>query len=170
MLAIDPSKKTVVIKNLDSHETHEIDYDKLILSPGAAPVVPPIPGIERGLTLRTVEDVEKIAAQVGAKPKNALVIGGGFIGVEIAENLVRKGIYTSLVEATDQVLMPLDPELATLVSSEMIKQGVNLYLGASVVNIGKDSVELSNGDVVGAEIVILAIGVRPEIGLAKRLD
>jgi len=167
VLAIDPSKKTVVIKNLDSHETHEIDYDKLILSPGAAPVVPPIQGIERGLTLRTVEDVEKIAAQVGAKPKSAVVIGGGFIGVEIAENLVHKGIYTSLVEATDQVLMPLDPELATLVSNEMIKQGVNLYLGASVVYIGKDSVELSNGDVVGAEIVILAIGVRPEIGLAK---
>lgn len=167
VLAINPSKKTVAVKNLDSHQTHELDYDKLILSPGAAPVVPPIPGIERGLTLRTVEDVEKIAARVGAKPKNAVVIGGGFIGVEIAENLIHKGIQTSLVEATDQVLMPLDPELATLVSKEMIKQGVNLYLGSSVVSIGPDSVELSNGDTVAAEIVILAIGVRPEIGLAK---
>lgn len=167
VLAINPSKKTVAVKNLDSHQTHELDYDKLILSPGAAPVVPPIPGIERGMTLRTVEDVEKIAARVGAKPKNAVVIGGGFIGVEIAENLIHKGIQTSLVEATDQVLMPLDPELATLVSKEMIKQGVNLYLGSSVVSIGPDSVELSNGDTVAAEIVILAIGVRPEIGLAK---
>lgn len=167
VLAINPSKKTMTIKNLNSNETYELDYDKLILSPGAAPVVPPIPGIERGMTLRTVEDVEKIAAHVGAKPKSAVVIGGGFIGVEIAENLIHKGILTALVEATDQVLMPLDPELATLVSKEMIKQGVHLYLGTSVVSIGADSVELSNGDTVPAEIVILAIGVRPEIGLAK---
>jgi NADPH-dependent 2,4-dienoyl-CoA reductase/sulfur reductase-like enzyme/rhodanese-related sulfurtransferase len=167
VLAINPSKKTMTIKNLNSNETYELDYDKLILSPGAAPVVPPIPGIERGMTLRTVEDVEKIAAHVGAKPKSAVVIGGGFIGVEIAENLIHKGILTALVEATDQVLMPLDPELATLVSKEMIKQGVHLYLGTSVVSIGADSVELSNGEVLPAEIVILAIGVRPEIGLAK---
>ena len=167
VLGINPGKKTVAVRNLDSHETHELDYDKLILSPGAAPVIPPIPGIERGMTLRTVEDVEKIAARVGTNPQSAVVIGGGFIGVEIAENLIHKGIQTSLVEATDQVLMPLDPEMATLVSREMIKQGVNLYLGSSVVAIGKDDVELSNGDIVSAEIVILAIGVRPEIGLAK---
>jgi NADPH-dependent 2,4-dienoyl-CoA reductase/sulfur reductase-like enzyme/rhodanese-related sulfurtransferase len=167
VLAINPSKKTVAIKNLDSHESHEIDYDKLILSPGASPVVPPIPGIERGLTLRTVEDVERIADRVSSKPKSAVVIGGGFIGVEIAENLVHRGIPTSLVEATDQVLMPLDPELATLVAKEMISQGVNLHLGASVVNIGTDSVDLSNGENISAELVILAIGVRPEIGLAK---
>jgi len=167
VLAINPSKKTVAIKNLDSHETHEIDYDKLILSPGASPVVPPIPGIERGMTLRTVEDVERIADRVSAKPKSAVVIGGGFIGVEIAENLIHRGIPTSLVEATDQVLMPLDPELATLVAKEMVTQGVNLYLGSSVVNIGPESVDLANGDNIPAELVILAIGVRPEIGLAK---
>jgi NADPH-dependent 2,4-dienoyl-CoA reductase/sulfur reductase-like enzyme/rhodanese-related sulfurtransferase len=167
VLSINPSKKRVAVKNLDSHETHELDYDKLILSPGAAPVVPPIPGIERGMTLRTVEDVEKIAAHVGAKPRSAVVIGGGFIGVEIAENLIHKGILTSLIEATDQVLMPLDPELATFVSKEMVKHGINLYLGTSVTSIGADNVELSNGDTVAAEIVILAIGVRPEIGLAK---
>ena len=167
VLAINTSKKTVAIKNLDSHETHEIDYDKLILSPGASPVVPPIPGIERGMTLRTVEDVERIADRVSAKPKSAVVIGGGFIGVEIAENLIHRGIPTSLVEATDQVLMPLDPELATLVAQEMVLQGVALHLGSSVVNIGPDSVDLGNGDNIPAELVILAIGVRPEIGLAK---
>ena len=167
VLAINTSKKTVAIKNLDSHETHEIDYDKLILSPGASPVIPPIPGIERGMTLRTVEDVERIADRVSAKPKSAVVIGGGFIGVEIAENLMHRGIPTALVEATDQVLMPLDPELATLVAKEMVTQGVNLYLGSSVVNIGSDSVDLGNGDNIPAELVILAIGVRPEIGLAK---
>ena len=167
VLAINPSKKTVAVKNLISGETSEIDYDKLILSPGASPVVPPIPGIERGMTLRTVEDVEKIAASVGKNPASAVVIGGGFIGVEIAENLVHRKIATALVEATDQLLMPLDPELATLVAQEMRAHGVDLRLGASVVKINPDSVELSNGEVLSAEIVILAIGVRPEIGLAK---
>lgn len=167
VLGINPSKKTVAIKNLDSHETHEIDYDKLILSPGASPVIPPIPGIERGMTLRTVEDVERIADRVSAKPKTAVVIGGGFIGVEIAENLIHRGIVTSLVEETEQVLMPLDPELATLVAMEMVEQGVQLHLGSSVVNIGTNSVDLSNGESLSAELVILAIGVSPEIGLAK---
>lgn len=167
VLAINPSKKTVAIKDLDSHEMQVIDYDKLILSPGASPVIPPIPGIERGMTLRTVEDVERIADRVSAKPKSAVVIGGGFIGVEIAENLIHRGISTSLVEATDQVLMPLDPELATFVAQEMMMQSVALHLGSSVVNIGSDSVDLENGDNIPAELVILAIGVRPEIGLAK---
>ena len=167
VLAINPSKKVVAIKNLISGETSELDYDKLIMSPGASPVVPPIPGIERGMTLRTVEDVEKIAASVRTKPASAVVIGGGFIGVEIAENLVHKGIPTALVEATDQLLMPLDPELASLVANEMRSHKVNLRLGSSVVKISVDSVELSNGEVLPAEIVILAIGVRPEIGLAK---
>jgi NADPH-dependent 2,4-dienoyl-CoA reductase/sulfur reductase-like enzyme/rhodanese-related sulfurtransferase len=167
VLAINPSKKTVAIKDLISGATSEMDYDKIILSPGASPVVPPIPGIERGMTLRTVEDVEKIAASVGKKPASAVVIGGGFIGVEIAENLVHRKIPTGLVEATDQLLMPLDPELATLVAQEMRSHGVDLRLGASVVSIDSDSVVLSNGQVLPAEIVILAIGVRPEIGLAK---
>lgn len=167
VLAINPNKKSVAIKNLVTGETDELSYDKLILSPGASPVVPPIPGIERGMTLRTVEDVERIAASVGKKPATAVVIGGGFIGVEIAENLIHRGIPTALVEATDQVLMPLDPELATLVAKEMRDHNVDLRLGASVVKITPDAVELSNGDVLPAEMIILAIGVRPEIGLAK---
>jgi NADPH-dependent 2,4-dienoyl-CoA reductase/sulfur reductase-like enzyme/rhodanese-related sulfurtransferase len=167
ILAINPAKKVVAIKNLVNGETSELDYDKLILSPGASPVVPPIPGIKRGMTLRTVEDVEKIAASVGKNPASAVVIGGGFIGVEIAENLIHRKIPTALVEATHQVLMPLDPELATLVAKEMRTHGVDLHLGASVVKINADSVELSNGAVLPAKIVILAIGVRPEIGLAK---
>jgi NADPH-dependent 2,4-dienoyl-CoA reductase/sulfur reductase-like enzyme/rhodanese-related sulfurtransferase len=167
VLAINPSKKVVEFKNLASGETSEMEYDKLILSPGASPVVPPIPGIERAMTLRTVEDVEKIAASVGKKPASAVVIGGGFIGVEIAENLVHRKIPTALVEATDQVLMPLDPELATLVANEMRSHKVDVRLGSSVVKVASDTVELSNGEILPAEIVILAIGVRPEIGLAK---
>jgi NADPH-dependent 2,4-dienoyl-CoA reductase/sulfur reductase-like enzyme/rhodanese-related sulfurtransferase len=167
VLAINSAKKTIAVKDLLTQETTELDYDKLILSPGASPVVPPIPGIERGMVLRTVEDVEKIASSVGKNPKSAVVIGGGFIGVEIAENLIHRRIPTALIEATDQVLMPLDPELATLVAKEMRSKGVDLHLGSSVVKISPTNVELANSQVIDAEIVILAIGVRPEIGLAK---
>jgi NADPH-dependent 2,4-dienoyl-CoA reductase/sulfur reductase-like enzyme/rhodanese-related sulfurtransferase len=165
--SIDPVAKTVKIKDWLKGEEYEIPYDKFILSPGASPVVPPIPGIERALTLRTVEDVEKIANRVNAKPKSAVVIGGGFIGVEIAENLVHKGVPTTVVEAAPQVLAPLDPEMASLVAKEMRKQGVTLHLGVSAQDVTPTSVILSDGTVLDAELVIMAIGVRPDTGLAK---
>ena len=165
--SISRSEKTVAVTNLLSGETYELSYDKLILSPGASPIVPPIPGVERALTLRTVEDVERIVARVDQKPATAVVIGGGFIGVEIAENLIHRGIKTAVIEASDQVLAPLDPEMATLVAKEMIAHGVDLQLGVSASAIGTHSVTLSDGSEVPAELVILAIGVRPEISLAK---
>ena len=104
VISIDPAGKSVEILDEISGEKYKLTYDKLVLSPGASPVVPPIPGIERAMTLRTVEDVEKIANRVNEKPKSAVVIGGGFIGVEIAENLVHKGVPTIVVEAAPQVL------------------------------------------------------------------
>ena len=165
-LSIDSANKHVVVKNLVTGEKYELTYDKLILSPGASPVVPPLPGIERALTLRTVEDVVRIVEQVDKKPRNAVVIGGGFIGVEIAENLIHRGITTSLVEATPQLLAPLDPEMAIYVSDEMSKHGVSLHLGDSVASIDKDTVHLSSGLVIPADLIILAIGVRPDIALA----
>jgi NADPH-dependent 2,4-dienoyl-CoA reductase/sulfur reductase-like enzyme/rhodanese-related sulfurtransferase len=165
--SISRSEKTVAVTNLLSGESYELSYDKLILSPGASPIVPPIPGVERALTLRTVEDVERIVARVDQKPATAVVIGGGFIGVEIAENLIHRGIKTAVIEASDQVLAPLDPEMATLVAKEMIAHGVDLQLGVSASVIGTHSVTLSDGSEVPAELVILAIGVRPEISLAK---
>jgi NADPH-dependent 2,4-dienoyl-CoA reductase/sulfur reductase-like enzyme/rhodanese-related sulfurtransferase len=165
--SISRSEKTVAVTNLLSGESYELSYDKLILSPGASPIVPPIPGVERALTLRTVEDVERIVARVDQKPATAVVIGGGFIGVEIAENLIHRGIKTAVIEASDQVLAPLDPEMATLVAKEMIAHGVDLQLGVSASAIGTHSVTLSDGSEVPAELVILAIGVRPEISLAK---
>jgi len=165
-LSIDSVNKHVVVKNLVTDEKYELTYDKLILSPGASPVVPPLPGIERALTLRTVEDVVRIVEQVDKKPRNAVVIGGGFIGVEIAENLIHRGITTSLVEATPQLLAPLDPEMAIYVSDEMSKHGVSLHLGDSVASIDKDTVHLSSGLVIPADLIILAIGVRPDIALA----
>jgi len=165
--SISRTEKTVAVTNLLSGESYELNYDKLILSPGASPIVPPIPGVERALTLRTVEDVERIVARVDQKPATAVVIGGGFIGVEIAENLIHRGIKTAVIEASDQVLAPLDPEMATLVAKEMIAHGIDLQLGVSASVIGTHSVTLSDGSEVPAELVILAIGVRPEISLAK---
>jgi NADPH-dependent 2,4-dienoyl-CoA reductase/sulfur reductase-like enzyme/rhodanese-related sulfurtransferase len=166
VISIDRVNKSVKVKDLISGKMNDVAYDKLVLSPGASPIVPPLPGIERGLTLRTVEDVERMVIQVAAKPTSAVVIGGGFIGVEIAENLVHRGIKTSVVEASDQVLAPLDPEMASLVATEMTSHGVDLHLGVSASSIGEKTVTLSNGVELDAQLVILAIGVRPEIGLA----
>jgi NADPH-dependent 2,4-dienoyl-CoA reductase/sulfur reductase-like enzyme/rhodanese-related sulfurtransferase len=166
-LSIDTVKKEVHVQSLESGNKYSLTYDKLVLSPGASPIVPPIPGVERALTLRTVEDVERIVDQVIAKPQNAVVIGGGFIGVEIAENLIHKGITTSVIEASDQVLAPLDPEMATMVAKEMRLQKVDLRLGVSVTAMNPKTVTLSDGTELPAELVILAIGVRPDISLAK---
>jgi NADPH-dependent 2,4-dienoyl-CoA reductase/sulfur reductase-like enzyme/rhodanese-related sulfurtransferase len=166
-LIIDPVKKEVSVQDLQSGNRYTLAYDKLVLSPGASPIVPPMPGVERALTLRTVEDVERIVAQVLAKPQSAVVIGGGFIGVEIAENLIHKGIKTAVIEASDQVLAPLDPEMATLVAKEMRLQKVDLRLGVSVSAINPKSVTLSDGVEIPAELVILAIGVKPDSSLAK---
>ena len=129
VISIDPAGKSVEILNEISGEKYQLSYDKLVLSPGASPVVPPIPGIDRAMTLRTVEDVERIFTRVSEKPRSAVVIGGGFIGVEIAENLIHKGIATTIVEASPQLLAPLDPEMATLVAAEMKRNGVTLHLG-----------------------------------------
>jgi len=167
VLAIDPELKSIKVKNWADGLESELTYDKLILSPGASPIVPPIPGIERAMTLRTVEDVEHIALAVNKMPKSAVVIGGGFIGVEIAENLVHKGIATTVVEAAPQVLAPLDPEMATLVAKEMRKHGVTLHLGVSATEVSAEKVLLSDGTALDAEIVIMAIGVRPDTSLAK---
>ena len=167
VISINADVRSITIKNLITDETSEMSYDKLILSPGANPIVPPIPGIERALTLRNIEDVERIAGAVVTKPKNAVVIGGGFIGVEIAENLVHKKIPTVVIEAAPQVLAPLDPEMATFVAEEMVKHGIDLRLGSGVASISESSVTLSDGSELPADLIILSIGVKPEIGLAK---
>ena len=165
--AIDSSKKEVHVKNLISGEDYSLPYDKLILSPGASPVRPPIPGIDRALTLRTVEDVERIHRFVEKKPENAIVIGGGFIGLEMAENLSHKGIKTTVVEALDQVLAPLDSEMAYQVTQELRRHGVDVYLSNSVARIDSAEVELSDGQRLKADFVVAAIGVRPDVKLAE---
>jgi NADPH-dependent 2,4-dienoyl-CoA reductase/sulfur reductase-like enzyme/rhodanese-related sulfurtransferase len=166
-LAIDTSSNTVTARDLVKGQDYQIHYDYLILSPGASPVVPPIPGIERAMPLRTVEDVERLVREVRNAPKSAVVIGGGFIGVEIAENLVHRGIATTLVEATDQVLAPLDSEMASPVAEELRRHGVDVHLGDSVESMTLENVCLSSGQVIPADLVVVAIGVRPETGLAR---
>jgi NADPH-dependent 2,4-dienoyl-CoA reductase/sulfur reductase-like enzyme/rhodanese-related sulfurtransferase len=166
-VALDPSIRSVSVKNLVTGDTYELSYDILILSPGASPVMPPIPGIERALPLRTVEDVERMVSAVKTSPESAVVIGGGLIGVEIAENLRHRGIATTIIEATAQVLAPLDPEMAAPVANELRRHGVSLHLGNSVEAITSRDVRLASGEVVPADLVIIAIGVRPDTSLAR---
>ena len=166
-LGIDKENRTVKVKNLVKNEEYELNYDKLILSPGASPVVPPIKGVEHSFTLRNVEDVERIVEQVAKKPQSAVVIGGGFIGVEVAENLIHKSIKTTLIEAMPQVLAPLDPEMASLVANEMTRNKIDLILEDSVVEITPQKVVLKSGREIEAQLVVLAIGVKPDISLAN---
>ena len=165
--AIRPLDKVVEITELDSGTTYELPYDKLILSPGASPVIPPIPGIERAYPLRTVEDVERMTKVVASLPSSAVIIGGGFIGLEISENLRHRGIATTVVEAAPQVLAPLDPEMAQLVSEELERHGVEVILGSSVVAINEHDVDLADGRKIPSDVVIVSIGVRPDVSLAR---
>lgn len=167
VLRIDAAAKQVDVINHASGEEYSLTYDYLVVSPGAAPIRPNLPGIERSLSLRNVEDVQRLFDVVSNKPKSAVVVGGGFIGVEMAENLQRRGIQTSIVEAQDQVLMPLDSEMVTFVHNEIRKHGVELYLGSALASISPTSVVLANGVEIDAELVVMAIGVRPEVTLAK---
>jgi NADPH-dependent 2,4-dienoyl-CoA reductase/sulfur reductase-like enzyme/rhodanese-related sulfurtransferase len=165
--AIDRAARTVTARSMLSGEVEVLAYDKLVLSMGAAPVRPPIPGYERARTLRTVEDAARLAADVGTAPRTAVVIGAGFIGLEMAENLVGQGIEVTIVEAAPQVLPPLDPEMAILVRDELVAHGANVETGSTVASIGERTVTLADGRVLPADLVVGAIGVRPDIGLAK---
>ncbi len=156
-----------VLKYTQKGVTHELPYDKLILSPGATPIRPNIPGMERALSLRNIEDVEGMDRAVAQHPKSAAIVGGGFIGVELAENLRHRGIATSVIEAQNQVLAPLDPEMATLVAAEMRKNHIDLYLGDALSSIQEKTVTLASGTTVPAEMLVMAIGVKPETTLAK---
>ena len=162
---IDRENKVVHVRNLATGATEELPYDKVILSPGARPVRPPIPGIERALTLRDIEDTDAMVAAVRGR-KTAVVIGGGFIGIEVAENLVHLGMQVALVEALPQVMAPLDPEMAAPVHDALRKGGVDLHLGSGVTAIGEATVTLADGTELPADVVVAAIGVRPDTTLA----
>lgn len=167
---IDRDHQVVVVRDLDSGAQRSLRYDALVLSPGATPVRPPIPGVERALSLRDVEDMDAMIAAAGGAT-TATVIGGGFIGVELAENLTHAGLAVTLVEATTQVMAPLDPEMVAPVHDRLRDKGVALHLASTVTAIGPKDVSIdteSGSELVGADLVILAIGVRPETALAER--
>ena len=163
---IDRENKNLTGRNISTGEEFTHQYDFLILSPGASAIKPPIPGIEKAFTLRTVEDVDRLVGQVSKHPKHVTVIGAGFIGVETAENLRHRNIDVSLIEAAPQVLAPLDIELGNLVAKEIRNHGVDLHLGAAVTAIEDKLVTLQDGKQIETELVILAIGVKPETTLA----
>lgn len=163
---IDKESRTVELKNLANGSVATHTYDFLVLSPGARPVRPPIPGIERALSLRDIEDTDAMVDAV-AGARTAVVIGGGFIGLEVAENLHHKGIATTIVEAGDQVMAPLDPEMVAPVHTALREAGIDLRLASGVSSIGADNVVLADGSTVPADVVVAAIGVKPDVTLAK---
>lgn len=172
---IHPDRKTVTVRNLDSGETFEESYDKLILSPGAQPVRPKLPGIDskRIYTLRTVEDTFRIREAVeNGKLKSAVVVGGGFIGVETAENLREMGLQVSLIQRSNHILPPVDYDIASFLHAHMREKGVRLLLEKNVTGFEETaegiSVLLENDSPVTGEIAVLAIGVAPESGLAAK--
>lgn len=174
VVSIDRDKKLVSVKRLESGEIYEESYDTLVIATGSSPLRPPIPGIQsdRIQTLWTVNDTDRIRlAVIQQHAKTAAVIGGGFIGLEMAENLRHAGLAVSIIEAAEQVMAPLDPEMAAMLHANIRENGVGLYLGDGVAAFEENdhsvTIALSSGKKVEAEIVILAIGVRPNSQLAK---
>lgn len=172
--AVHPNRKNVEVKNLETGEVFEEKYDKLLLSPGAKPIKPPFKGIDSDklFTLRTVEDTLKIKEYVDKnKPKSAVVAGGGFIGLETAENLRELGVEVTIVQLLPQLMAPFDSDMASFIHSEVRKHGVKLALGRKVEDIYDDNekivVALENDEPLTADMVVLAIGVAPDTSLAE---
>lgn len=165
-VSVNSVDRVVTTRDVASGETQELSYDELVLSPGASPLIPPIPGIERALPLRNIEDTDAMRAAVTAAKDgdSAVVIGGGFIGVEVAENLIHAGLKVTLVERNPHIMGPLDQEMAVLVQRRLEDNGVTLLTRESVVEITGDSVVLESGEKLPATIVVAALGVRPETG------
>jgi NADPH-dependent 2,4-dienoyl-CoA reductase/sulfur reductase-like enzyme/rhodanese-related sulfurtransferase len=176
VIGIDKENKKVKVKDLRTGNTYEESYDNLVLSPGATPIKPPIPGIENpGIyTIRDIPDTDAIKAHVDKKLQSAVVVGGGFIGLEMAENLHAKGIKVTIVEAADQVMTPVDYEMAAILHNHIRSKGCDLLLSDGVKAFeredGRNIVVLQSGKRIAADIVILSIGVRPNNLLAKEAE
>ena len=173
---IDRKRKTVTIRQ-SSEDTYEESYDKLVISTGASPVRPPLPGIDLSgiFTLRNVTDTDRIKEYIKSHaPRKAVVVGAGFIGLEMAENLHAQGAKVSIVEMGNQVMAPIDFSMASLVHQHLMDKGVNLYLEQAVASFSRDGrglkVTFKNGQSISADIVILSIGVRPETNLARAAE
>jgi NADPH-dependent 2,4-dienoyl-CoA reductase/sulfur reductase-like enzyme/rhodanese-related sulfurtransferase len=173
--AVNRAKQEIEIKDLATGRIYTEKYDALLLSPGSAPIRPKLEGIDLPgiFTLRNIPDTREIVKWIKEKEvKRAAVVGGGFIGLEMTENLRRLGIHVTIIEMQPQVMPALDPEIAEFIHKHLRANGVSLSLGSAVAGFGKEnddglSVKLQSGNAVPADIVILSIGVRPEIQLAK---
>ncbi len=166
-VSIDRTTRSVTARDLVSGSELSFSYDALILSPGATPFIPDIPGIDRALTLRNIPDVDAMKEALTGAPRHAVILGAGFIGLELAENLVERNLSVALVERADQILAPLDPEMAQPIAEHLACHHVEIHLGSEAVRITDDAVELASGELLEADIVIAAIGVRPESTLAQ---
>ena len=176
VIFIDRKRKTVTVRQ-SSEDSYEESYDKLLISTGASPVRPPLPGIDLNgiFTLRNVTDTDRIKEYINSHaPRKAVVIGAGFIGLEMAENLHAQGAKVSIVEMGNQVMAPIDFSMASLVHQHLMEKGVNLYLEQAVASFEREGkglkVIFKNGQSVPADIVILSIGVRPETNLARAAE
>ena len=174
VIAIDTANKSVEVKDLTNNSSYTESYDKLIVSPGAEPIKPPIPGIkdEAIFTVRNVRDTDKIKSFYDEKkPKKAVVVGAGFIGLEMAENLHHMGMMVTIVEMADQVMTPLDYEMAAEVHMHLKTKNVEFYLKDGVSEFKREgdklNIHLQSGRKIDADMVILSIGVRPETKLVK---
>ena len=175
VVSIDRDGRTVRVRAAETGEESEVAYDVLVLSTGASPIRPPLPGIETPgiFTLRSIPDTRAIREWIAQKGvKRAVVVGGGFIGLEMAENLVHLGIEVTIVEGLSQVMAPIDAEMAELVHERLRARGVELMLDAMVAGFerqadGSIEVMTKDGRKTRGEMVILSIGVRPDVELAK---
>ncbi|MBT3193871.1 MAG: FAD-dependent oxidoreductase, partial [Verrucomicrobia bacterium] len=174
VLSISREAKAVTVRDLATGDTYEEAYDKLVLAPGAAPIRPNLPGIDdpRILVLRNVSDMDRIQTVLDAGAKSAVVIGGGYIGIEMAENLKERGLEVDLVEMADQLMTPLDPEMTRPLEAHARWHGVRLHLGAAAAAFTATDdkqlrVELVDGEMLTADLVIMAAGVKPESQLAR---
>ncbi|MGL1890348.1 MAG: FAD-dependent oxidoreductase [Spirochaetaceae bacterium] len=169
VLSINRENKSVTIKDLKTNTEYTESFDKLILSPGGSPIVPPIPGIKEAntYTIRNVVDIVKLSKALEGSNKKVSVIGGGFIGVETAENLKEAGHDVTLIEAMPQILRIFDEDMVQILHKEMMDQGVNLIVNDKVTSFKESNILLESGKVVDSEVIVLAIGVLPETGLAK---
>ncbi|MFE4263710.1 FAD-dependent oxidoreductase [Streptomyces sp. NPDC056883] len=166
-VTVDPAARTVNVRDLETGKQYAESFDRLVLSPGARPFVPNVPGADRAFTLRDVSDTDRISAELDTGARTAVVVGAGFIGVEAAENLRRRGLRVTLVELADQVLPPLDPEMAAPLAAELRAAGIDVALGTQVKEIRTHDVVLDDGRSVPADLVLMAVGVRPDTGLAS---
>ena len=174
VLTVNTENKTVEILNHITGETYQEDFSQMILSPGSEPLKPPIPGIqEEGIfTLWTIPDTDRIYDYIAeANPKRAIVVGGGFIGLEMAENLYEKGIKVSIVEMLDQVMAPVDFDMAQILHEHMRELGVELHLSSKVESFSKTAdglqVKLADGQILTTDMILLSLGVRPQTGFLR---